>query len=224
MFALLRPALGKSRLVRGLAALAIALLTLPAPVTGQSVTIGPIVRVEQDWEIDVGIPAPEICCPQIYFQVTPRVGEAINCQFLINYCDLPRFAAGGLQVQIWNGPDNLATNDYMAGQAVLRTDNETIKFTLFTQVDSGNLNFGVTNIQSVTWGNASGALYVTTPYNYLSLPLYSTADTMNNSGILWGSNRIQGIKLNVVRKYDASGNTVTEAAQTLIDNGGSGGN
>ena len=45
---------------------------------------------------------------------------------------------------------------------------------------------------------------------------YNSNDTVNKSGILLGSNRVDYLKLKEVRKYDITGNYTTESSRQLF--------
>ncbi|HEX4589223.1 MAG TPA: hypothetical protein VH120_04800 [Gemmataceae bacterium] len=197
-----------------LATLAAAALFATAP-TGQARNgIGDIVSVEQDWELVVGTPDIDRCSPQVFILGYPESGGDFWTEFLINYADQPSFSAGGVQIQVWEGSSVLDGADNSPHQSVLQSANETVTFTLAMQVASNNLRFQAKNVSSTSFGNV-GNLVSNASYDEDNLNKYSTADTMQNSGILCGSSRVVSLTLKQVRKYDAAGNVAVEPAQIL---------
>jgi hypothetical protein len=100
-------------------------------------------------------------------------------------------------------------HDNSPHQSVLQVEKETVTFTLSMRVRDGSLHYRAKNVSSTSFGNV-GNLYTSVPYDPTNLNKYSTDDTVNNSGILFGSNRVTSMTLKQVRKYDASGAFVTE--------------
>lgn len=120
-----------------------------------------------------------------------------------------------MQLHIWQDNTLLGGADNAPDQAVLANDNETVTFTLSLHAYEGNLRFKVKNMSSTSFGNTA-SLTATVPYQPPSLDGYSTDDTANNSGILFGSNRVTSLTITQVRKYDASGNMVTENSRQVF--------
>jgi hypothetical protein len=199
----------------GLAAVAAVALSLAAPTEARQLpTFGDVVKVEQDWEIDVGSPDATMCSPQLFILAYPESGGDYWTEFLINYNDQPQFSAGGVQIQVWQGSYVLGGADNSPNQAVLQTQGERVTFTLSMRTINGSLHFRAKNVSSTSFGNI-GNLVTNVPYGKPNLNNYSTADTVANSGILYGANRVNSMILKQVRKYDAAGNTQVEGQQSL---------
>jgi hypothetical protein len=196
---------------------AVAALLMTAPALSWSADGGgtAIICIDQDWELVVGTPDPDHCSPQIFALLYPASGGDFSCQFLINYCDQPDFSAGGVQIQIWQDTSVLDGEDNAPNQAVLQNVNETITFTLRMQLVKGNLQFSAVNVSSASWGDVNN-LFTSVPYAQNSLASYSTADTLANSGILLGSNRVTSLRITQVRKTNSSGIVTTEGAQQIF--------
>jgi hypothetical protein len=196
-----------------LTALAAATLLVTAP-PGQA-RLGSIVRVEQDWVLVVSSPDANRCSPQLFFQIYPESGGDYSCQFLVNYSDQPKFAAGGVQIQVWQNSTVLDGKDNNPNQAVLTANNETVTFTLVMELKGNQLTFSAMNVSSTSWGDVS-RLTVNTPYNKSSLNSYSSDDTIANSGILLGANRVTSLTLREVRKIDDVGITIPELPRVVF--------
>src|SRR4051812_18009567 len=88
----------KSR-ARNLALAAAALLAFSGPAAA----IGPVVRIEQDWEITISSPDSLNGSPQIRLWIRPDPAVDFGGLVQINFQDYPAYQAGGLQVQAWDG-------------------------------------------------------------------------------------------------------------------------
>jgi hypothetical protein len=193
---------------------AAALFFTPPTGRAQLPTFGDVVKIEQDWEIVVGTPDPTMCSPQLFILLYPESGGDYWSEFLINYNDQPQFSAGGVQIQVWQGGYVLDGADNSPHQAILQNAGETVTFTLSMRVIDNALHFRAKNVSSPSFGSIPN-LRTSVPYNPPNLNKYSTADTVANSGILYGSNRVTSFTLKAVRKYDAAGNVQTEGPQVL---------
>jgi len=191
---------------------AAALLTAPPP--GHARHDSALVKVEQDWVLVVGKPDSRRCSPQLFFQLYPESGGEICCQLLVNYSDQPQFAAGGVQIQVWQNKTVLDGQDNNPNQAVLTADNETVRFTLVMEIKGARLAFSAINVSSTSWGDVS-QLSVATNYDPLAFETYRTDDTVAKSGILLGSNRVTSLTLAQVRKTDRSGNVTVELPRVV---------
>jgi hypothetical protein len=189
-------------------------MTAPALSWSADGGSNPVVCIEQDWEVVVGTPDPSLCSPQIFALLYPASGGDFSCQFLINYNDQPDFSAGGVQIQIWQDTTVLDGEDNSPHQAVLQNENETVTFTLRMQLVNGNLQFSAVSVSSPSFGDVTN-LFTSVPYAQKSLSNYQTSDTIANSGILYGSNRVTSLRITAVRKIDSSGNVTTEGAQQI---------
>ncbi|HEY1376343.1 MAG TPA: hypothetical protein VGF55_06090 [Gemmataceae bacterium] len=207
------------RIVRaGLVALAAAVV-LMTPPTGQARSGGPIVRIEQDWQLIVGSPDPNLCSPQLFIMLYPESGGSYSCQFLINYNDQPKFSAGGVQIQVWQDGTVLDGADNSPNQAILQNDGETVTFTLVMEIKNGKLTFSAQNVSSPSFGDISH-LTTSVTYGPTDFSKYQTSDSVANSGILFGSNRVTSLTLQQVRKIDQSGNVTTELPQVVYPSAG----
>jgi hypothetical protein len=199
---------------RGLLTALAAAAILFVPPQGQARIGGSIVRIEQDWVLVVSSPDANRCSPQLFFQLYPESGGDYCCQLLMNYSDQPTFAAGGIQIQVWQNNAVLDGQDNNPNQAVLQAANETVTFTLVMEIKGSQLHFSATNVSSTSWGDVS-KLSVGVPYTPDAFQTYTTDDTIAKSGILLGSNRVTSLTLNQVRLIDRSGTTTTELPRVV---------
>jgi hypothetical protein len=198
----------------GLAVVAAAALLTTAPSGQAQLGGGPIVRIEQDWELVVNTPDTTLCSPQIFILMYPESGGDIWGQFLINYNDQPKFSAGGVQIQLWQNSSVLDGEDNAPRQAILQNANETVTFTLVMEIKGGKLNFNAQNVSSPSFGDINH-LASSAAYDPNSFTNYKSSDSTGKSGILFGSNRVTSLTLKQVRKIDQAGNAIVEAPQLV---------
>jgi len=184
-------------------------LVAAPPIFGQT---SPVARIEEDWELVIGEPSPGSDAPQITCLISP-VGnlDSLYAAFMVNNQDIPSFTAGGLQLQIWNGK-NLIASRHFPNQAVLTTVGEPICWTQVMQKTADGMMFAVINGTSATWGafGNDGSLRITVPTAVQNLAGYSQAFSAANSGVSFAANRVRSLTLKRVRAYDASGLLLAE--------------
>jgi hypothetical protein len=166
-----------------------------------------VTRIEEDWELVIGVPSPNSDAPQVTCLIAP-VGnvESLYTTFIVNHHNVPSFIAGGLQLQTWNGKTLLASKRY-PDQAVLTTPGETIRWTQVMRLTSDGLVFEVVNGASTTWGafGAEGTIKTTVSTTLGNLNGYNPAVSVENSGVSYAANRVQSLVLKRVRAYGAAG-------------------
>jgi hypothetical protein len=166
-----------------------------------------VVRVEEDWELVISQPNPQVASPQVATQMKRDPNSLRFYNLHLNACDLPSLSLGGMQLQVWRDTTNLA-NKTGANNAILSTPNEVITWTQYLKQDGGQLKFGISAAASDTWGDFSG-LEVTAPTLNISLDSYSADYSVKNSGVTFGANRVTFFKLVQVRKYYSDGSPPT---------------
>ncbi len=164
----------------------------------------PVVRVEEDWELVVAEPAPQKDSPQVTNVLSPVSSLSdLYAVLELNYQTLPDYAAGGLSLQVWRGDVNL---DYTVTPLLFRlaTPGERVSYTLALQVSRGRLTVELCNLQSSTW-NGFRSLKLQVPTELRDLSGYSVEFSLSNSGVTFGTNRVERFRLKEVRFLDASG-------------------
>jgi hypothetical protein len=173
-----------------------------------------VVRVEEDWQLVVCQPNPQVASPQVATQMKRSPDAGRFCNLHLNACDLPSLSLGGMQLQVWNDSTNLA-NKTGANNAILNTPNEVITWTQYLKQDAGQLKFGISAAASDTWGDFSG-LEVTAPGASISLDSYSADYSVKNSGVTFGANRVASFKLVAVRLYYSNGTVATDSTERVV--------
>lgn len=166
-----------------------------------------IVRVEEDWQIEMGVPDPAADAPQIIFAISPysTLGST-HAVFELNHRTLPSYSAGGMQLQSWVNNMPYVYNNF-PNSSVCMTDNEVINFTMRMSSGGGSITFEVINGTSTTWGSFGGQGYLKTSVSYPFNTLwgYSPQTSVDNSRIGYASFRVRKLVLKEVRYYSSSG-------------------
>jgi len=177
-----------------------------------------IVRVEEDWELTLGEPDSNSAAPQTTCVFTPNgTVAAVHATFEINYQGLPKFAAGGLQLQIWDGEFPVESRKF-SNDSVLATSGETVRWTQAMQIQSGQIVFEIINGDSKTWGKFGGEGYLKANVNtsISNLNDYKVEACVKNSGIGYAANRVKALLLKKVRVYTADGRVVEEDVSCVV--------
>ncbi|MFV2066613.1 MAG: hypothetical protein ACC645_06495 [Pirellulales bacterium] len=188
------------------AVLAATLLGTPAVALGQSPNV---MQVEEDWELVLASPSTIKTAPQLETVISPGGDlSSIFARTTWNYREEPAFLAGGMQLQAWQGSAFLAMTNF--GSNDLSTVSETVRWTQSINTDGTVLTLQISNGQSTTWGAFGGSsLTLQGVVNIANLDAYNTAVSVANSGITFGSNRVDLLRITEVRRYDASGNLLS---------------
>lgn len=166
-----------------------------------------VVRIEEDWEMVVGVPSANNDAPQVTCLISPLGNaDSFRATFVVNHHDVPNFAAGGLQMNVWNGEELLVSKSHPE-QSVLNNSDETICWTQAMEVTAGGLVFEVVGGTSTTWGNfgGNGTLRATVGTPQANLDGYDPAVSVTNSGVSYAANRVRSLVLKRVRVYGADG-------------------
>jgi hypothetical protein len=204
-------------LLLGLAALLSATGTRSeAQTISLSSLFGPsVVRVEEDWSLLVSQPNKDSASPQVSTQMARSPYSSRFCNFHLNSTDVPAFALGGFQLQVWKGSTNLP---YMNSSTspILSTDNELITWTQYLKQNSNvKLTFGISAASSQTFGDFSG-VSIDIPSGSTSLDNYSPDYSLANSGVTYGANRVTSLVIVQVRKIYSDGSVVSDSTPRVV--------
>ncbi len=177
-----------------------------------------IVRIEEDWELVIGEPSPNSDAPQVICAISPLSDmNSYSATFVVNYHENPAFAAGGLQLQAWNG-ENLLASRRAPNQAVLATPGEVIRWTQVMKKTADGVEFEVLNGSSTTWGSFGGEGTLKLP---IAAPIpdlngYSLENSVKHSGVGYAGNRVQSLVLKRVRAYTDEGLLAEDANPRVV--------
>lgn len=181
----------------------LSLLVLAALVVAPGLTSAQTVRVEQDWEITISSPDATTNSPQISLWIKPDPAVDFGGLLQINFRDHPSYSPGGVQLQAWDGASKCA--EKTLSTATFGTKGEKITVTVFMETKGGTFTYGIVQGKSPSFGETKSPIFVSLSTTLTSFPNYSTQDTVDNTKIMLGDNRVQGMKINQVRTYDPKG-------------------
>ena len=196
--------------------LAIGLLLLAArPAAADWPTI---VRVEEDWELVVQLPEVNTDAPQITCAISPG-GDlfGVYAAFELNHHTQPDYAAGGLQLQLWNSGLPVASASF-PNQTLLQQESETIRWTQRMRLADGRLTVEVVGGTSSTWGSFGDQrnLKLTLETQLGSLIGYRPSFSVDHSGVGYAGNRVTSLKLREVRWYTADGLVARDTSDRVV--------
>ncbi len=188
------------------------LATIPVTASAQ------IVRIEEDWEVQIGTPDPEGHAPQIITALssTDKL-EDVHAVFELNHATLPDYQAGGMELQVWSSDLNLNYRE-SPKTGTLHVQNEVIKYTMSMKISGCSIEFEVKDGSSTTWGNfgSQGYLKVAVPTCQTSLWKYSSATSVANSKVGFAKHRVKKFFLKEVRYYNTNGLVATDTTDRVV--------
>lgn len=221
----MRPFSCVARRTRSILALCFTLLVLTTsgPVRTEEASTD-VIRIEEDWELQIGIPDPNSNGPQV--QNTLSVREDLDGEyavFEVNHATQPSYRRGGMQLQSWRYNSLANYRDFEAG-TMLDHEDELIRYTLSMQLENGHLRFSVNHGESETWGTfgKSGGSDESSDHtlsfdsNLPSLNGYRTETSLANSGINYASHRVKYLAIREVRYYSSSGLVRRETEERIV--------
>jgi hypothetical protein len=180
-----------------------------------------VMRVDEDWELVVTEPDPDVAAPQIQTVMSPFQDlNGFYISFLVNYRNNPQLAVGGLEVQFWYGDNQLGAR--RLDRAVLQQANETITWTqrLMIKGTAGDryLCFRIVDGASASWGTFGGSepLHMNIDTSNSDLSGYGSSFSVANSGVTYSSNRVARLVLKAVRGYSEDGSLVFEETNPVV--------
>lgn len=168
-----------------------------------------VVRVEEDWSLQVNEPDQQLDSPQITTAMLPLGPNSSTVFFLdINHGTTPDYSAGGLQLRVDQNGECSASKRILAGEKLDRSS-ETVKWTQVIIRQSNQLKFGIVSGQSQTWNSFGGSeSFIDVTANTGSLDVYRPADSLSNSGAVYAGNRVASLTLLRVRLFNSLGQMV----------------
>lgn len=209
----LRLSAAGSGCARRVAFLVATIMTLPTMSSAQD-SEPKVTRIEEDWVVQIDEPDPDQNAPQIINVMSPLPhANQLHFVFELNHVTLPRYDAGGMQVQCWYD-DFWITYRNCPDYQVLTIPQEQITYTLRMKVDDNYLSFEVLNGQSETWSSFGGEGYLkySIQTSIDSLEGYSSSVSASRSKIGYASNRVKKFQLKEVRYY--AGETLVQRDTT----------
>lgn len=177
-----------------------------------------IVRIEEDWELVVGVPDPLLVAPQVVCVISPTASiDSLFAAMEINQQTLPDTNEGGLQLQVWEGEVPLRDTHHPQN-AILSTSGEVIRWTQVMEIQGSTLTFEILNGSSVTWGSFGGQGYlkINLSTSLTDLSGYHPDVSVAHSGVSFGANRVRRLVLREVRLHTADGEVLVSSTPRLV--------
>ena len=160
--------------------------------------------VEEDWMMVLNEPNDGIVSPQFHTIMSPVGNVDSNyAQVLWTYRETPDYAAGGIQLQSYDGEELLRVRSVES--RALSTTAETVTWTQGLTTDGVVLSFYIANGLSTTWGDFGRDMRIDENTSISNLNGYSTAVSADNTCVTYGSNRVDVLMITQVRRYGALG-------------------
>lgn len=177
-----------------------------------------VISVEEQWELRVAEPDIDRSAPQTTMVISPT-GDISGLHFLVtlNHATVPDYAAGGIQVQQWNG-DELVQSKTAHEGTVLDQSEETIRWSQRLYLHDGHLSFQVRDGQSETWGDFGGdELRIHVGSSLSSLNQYRPGTSLTESQVNYAENRVGSLTLTKLIWITEDGQVHEQSAPIPID-------
>lgn len=161
-----------------------------------------VVRIEEDWELQVNIPDPLQYSPQISTWMSPTDSlDAEHFSANFNHAQKADYQGGGFQTIAFQGASLMDERVNRSG-VKLSSNGEMIKWTQVMAIVNQELVFAIKNGTSQSWGDFGGPdslVRISSPLNDLSG--YRPKRSAEWSGVGFASNRVALLKLAKVRYF-----------------------
>lgn len=171
-----------------------------------------IVRIEEDWVLDVADPEPNGNLPQIETIFGPgNPASSTHGIFQVNHGSLPQFGEGGMQLQAWWGGYLVGYRSQFAPQE-LNVAIERLTYTTAIRIcGNGHVHLYVVNGHSLTWGDfaTDGAentsnLHIRIESAKANLNDWNPQNSINFSRVTYGGNRVNKYVRSAIRYYSSA--------------------
>jgi hypothetical protein len=200
--------------------LAVSCILATSNLYGEEESSPKVIKVEETWELKVGAPNQDRNAPQVTMAMSPFSSTAgKHFVLLLNHRTYPDYAAGGLQVQTWNGGQLTAYRNGPQGSAELENEDESIRWTQKLTVQDNSVVFEIVNGTSTSWGTFGGQGYLrdTAYTGQDNLNSYTPYVSITESGIDYAGNRVVSLVLQRVRWTMSNGQVYQLDAPIDID-------
>ncbi|MGN6547817.1 MAG: hypothetical protein ACTHK7_22405 [Aureliella sp.] len=169
-----------------------------------------VMRIEEDWELEITQPDTKLDAPQVLVTVSPfSATSSFYFEVDINHASYPAYDSGGLQIRAMDSGNCLSQKRLLAGTR-LSTDADIVRWTNVVEKQSSGVAFGVANGDSTSWGKFGDSTSYVTIQGSRDFA-YDPTTSFNKSGVSYASNRVKRLTLCRVRYIDSAGK-VTEVA------------
>lgn len=177
-----------------------------------------VVRVDEDWYLEIGGPDANSVGPQILTTMSPNANLAGTYFTMeINHRSAPSWTPGGISIHRWTGETRSASFD-RADRTVMNTENEVVTWTQALYHNSGRLYYQVYDGMSWTWGpfGYSSMLLLNTSWGQDNINSYTPAVSVAQSGAAYAGNRIKMLKIKAIRMTLSDGSVLTDNTERIV--------
>jgi hypothetical protein len=168
-------------------------ILLASPALAQSTKV---VSVEEHWELQLAEPDTDRSAPQTTMVMSPTADlSGTHFLFTLNHVSAPDYQPGGMQVQLWDGEDQVQQS-VGHDSATLQHSNETVRWVHRLSLDNGTLHFQVSDGTSETWPSFGGDdLSLSVASSLSSLNGYHPSVSIGESQVSYAENRVTSLTL-----------------------------
>jgi len=177
-----------------------------------------VVRIEEDWHLEIGEPDFNSVGPQVLTTMSPTADlSGTYFTMEINHRSAPTWTPGGISIHKWNGEARVSSFD-RADRTVMDTADEVVTWTQALYVDSGKLNYKVYDGVSSTWGpfGFSNLLKLDSGWGATSINSYTPAVSVAQSGAAYAGNRVKMLKINCIRMTLSDASVLTDNTERIV--------
>ncbi|TWU67613.1 hypothetical protein [Crateriforma conspicua] len=175
--------------------------------------------IEEDWELVLNEPAPEINSPQVSFFVFPNSeDENSYFQLQMNYAAEESYSSGGFRVTAVR-QSNPVDDERSDDRQLWTIHGDRIRWTTVMASMDNKYLFAIKNGQSEDWGEFGGPDYLVEMIHEGSLGLsrYTPVKSLENVDIGFGANRVGSITLKNVRVVYNDGHVRTVSVNQSVE-------
>lgn len=169
-----------------------------------------IVKIEEDWELRVGVPDANSNSPQVSIVMSPCTSlNSWHTTIEFNHRTEPYVCGGGVHLQLWNGA-TIADDKGWGEFKCLNKSEDFVRWTQVMEVHDGQLKVSIQNGSGETWGEFGGdELTVAAEAPVYELSGYKVDTSVAESGVSLAGHRVREMVLRRVR-YTMADGSVTE--------------
>jgi hypothetical protein len=179
-----------------------------------------IIKIEQDWMLDIADPDPVADCPQVvtvFGGADPRYYT--HAVFELNHGTQPDYAEGGMQLQVWRG-DVLRGYQWQHAPAELNAAIERLTYTTVMELGGGRQKLYVKDGNSITWGDfgdsASASLKIELSSGRQNYNDWDRWSSIRHSRVAYGANRVNKYVRTAIRYYTTAGLHYTDTSDDYV--------
>lgn len=175
-----------------------------------------IIRVEEDWQLEVTTPDPLQYSPQFSTWMSPS--DSLDDEHFcanFNHAQKSGYPGGGFQINAFQGTALMDESLHRSG-VTLSSNGESVRWTQVMAIVNDELVFAIKNGTSQSWGDFGGPeTLVRFSSSLNNLNRYHPSRSVEWSGVGFAANRVAFLKLAKVRLFTDQG-LVLETSVNLV--------